>query len=162
MAEPGQREVVVARLRPHARALFWPSLLLIAVCAALGYFGSRFDEAWQNLTVLGVAVALIVLGWLLPLLSWLARNYTITSRRIIVRSGVFVRERRELLYSRAFDVTVRQGALQSMFRSGDVVVNPGGEGRLVLRDVPSVDLVQESIHDLMERAGAPRPDVSIG
>src|SRR6187431_1521363 len=148
MTDVVQREAVIARLRPHARALFWPSLLLIAVCGAFGFFGSRFAEPWQNLAVLGVAPVLVVVGWLLPLLSWLARNYTITTRRIVVRHGVFVRERRELLYSRAFDVTVRQSALQSLFRSGDVLVNLGGEGRLVLQDVPSADLVQETIHDL--------------
>lgn len=147
----GQREVVIARLRPHARALFWPSLLLIAVCAALGFFGSRFAEPWQNLAVLGFAVLLVVVGWLLPLLSWLARNYTITTRRVVLRSGVFVRVRQELLHSRAFDVTVRQGALQSLFRSGDVVINVGNQSRLVLRDVPSADLVQETLHDLEER-----------
>ena len=145
------REVVIARLRPHARALFWPSLLLVAVCAGLGFFGSRFAEPWQNLAVLGLAVALIVVGWLLPLCAWLARNYTITTRRVVLRSGIFVRVRQELLHSRAFDVTVRQGALQSLFGSGDVVINVGNHSRMVLRDVPSDDLVQEALHDLEER-----------
>ena len=38
-AEPGaDAERVIARLRPHARALFWPSLLLIAgIGGWLGY-----------------------------------------------------------------------------------------------------------------------------
>ncbi len=33
-ALPGER--VIARLRPHARVLFWPSLVLIAAAGATG------------------------------------------------------------------------------------------------------------------------------
>ena len=78
-------EAVVARLRPHGRALFWPSLALIAILGATGYFYGSFDEVWQNLAVLGGALLLGVLLWLLPLLHWLGRHYTITTRRIVLR-----------------------------------------------------------------------------
>jgi uncharacterized membrane protein YdbT with pleckstrin-like domain len=162
MAEFAPREVVVARIHSHARALFWPSVLLVVVCAALGFFGSFFPEPWQNLAVLGAGVLIIVVGWLLPLLRWLAHNYTITTRRVVLRSGVFVRVRQELLHSRAFDVTVRRSAVQTMFGTGDVLLNLGGEGRLVLRDVPSPNLVQETLHDLIQSSGPPRPALSIG
>lgn len=145
-----QREMVVARLRPHARALFWPTLLLVGVAAAVGYFGGTFPEAWQNLAVLAAGGVIIVAGWFLPLFSWLARNYTITTRRIVLRSGVIVRVRQELLHSRAHDVTVRKTSLQSLFGSGDVLVSTGLDRPVVLKDVPSADLVQEALHELME------------
>ncbi len=38
------REVVVAGLRPHVRVRFWPAGLLLAVCAAYGYFGGRYVD----------------------------------------------------------------------------------------------------------------------
>jgi len=44
MTEAPVREVVVARLRPHVRVLFWPTVLLLAVCAAYGYFGGRYVD----------------------------------------------------------------------------------------------------------------------
>jgi len=148
-------EAVVARLRPHGRALFWPSLALIAVLAAAGYFYGSFDESWQNLAVLAAALLLALLLWLLPLLSWLGRHYTITTRRIVLRSGFFVRVRQELLHSRGYDVTVRKHALQSLFRSGDVLINTGLDHPVVLRDVPGADLVQAALHDLMELSQNP-------
>ena len=86
---PQPTEYVVARLRPHARVLFWPSLALVGICAATGYFGGRFDVEWQNYVVLGAALALIVLLWLVPVLLWLGRRYVITSRRLVVRRGLF-------------------------------------------------------------------------
>jgi uncharacterized membrane protein YdbT with pleckstrin-like domain len=144
------REAIVARLRPHVRALFWPTVLLVSVAAALGFFSGMLTESWQVIAAIGAGLFLVVIGWLLPLCAWLARNYTITTRRIVLRSGVFVRLRQELLHSRGYDVTVRKNSLQSLFGSGDVQVNTGLERPIVLRDVPSADLVQAALHDLME------------
>ncbi len=150
-----QPEVVVARLRSHGRALVLPSLVLVADAAALGYFGGTLAEPWQNWLVLGGAVLVAVLFFLLPLIAWLGRNYTITTRRIVLRSGVLVRTRQELLHSRGYDVTVRKSGLQGAFGSGDVLINTGLEHPVVLRDVPGANLVQATLHDLMELAVNP-------
>ena len=141
---------VVARLRPHGRALFWPTLALMAIAAATGYFSGRFPLAWENIALLGGAAIAAILLFLVPLIVWLGHNYTITTRRIILRSGFFVRVRQELLHSRGYDVTVRRTGLQALFRSGDVEINTGLDHPVVLRDVPSADLVQAALHDLME------------
>lgn len=145
-------ETVVARLRAHARALVWPSIALIVIVGAFSFFFGAFDEGWQNVAVLGAALLLVVVLWLLPLLAWLGRHSTITTRRIVLRSGFFVRVRQELLHSRGYDVTVRQNALQSMFGSGHVEINTGLEHPIILRDVPGAFLVQEVLHDLMEES----------
>jgi uncharacterized membrane protein YdbT with pleckstrin-like domain len=156
MTVEGQaQETVVARLRPHARALFWPSLALIAACALGGFFIGSFSEDWQNLAVaIGTGFAIVVF-WLFPLLAWLGRYYTITTRRIVLRHGFLVRVRQELLHSRGYDVTVRKNSVQSIFASGDVQINTGLDRPVVLRDVPGADLVQEVLHDLMERSQNP-------
>ncbi|MCU1638890.1 MAG: hypothetical protein JWL94_1537 [Microbacteriaceae bacterium] len=146
---------MIASLRPHARALFWPSLALIASVGAIAFLYGRFDEQWQNLAVLIGGIAIIVLLWAVPMLLWLGRRYTITTRRIILRSGLFVRTRRELLHSRGHDITVRKNALQSMVGSGDVLINTGLDHPVELRDIPSADLVQGSLHDLMEKSVNP-------
>ena len=150
MSEPATPESVVARLRPHGRALFWPTLALLLIVGATTYYFGRFPEEWENLALLGVAALLVLLLWVIPLLLWLGRNYTITTRRIILRSGFIVRVRQELLHSRGYDVTVRKNGLQSVFGSGDVQINTGLEHPVVLRDVPGADLVQAALHDLME------------
>lgn len=145
-------EQVVARLRSHSRVLFWPTALLIVVCGGAGFFYGRFPEAWQNLAVVAGAVFTVLFLWLLPLAVWLSRRYTITTRRIIFSHGFFVRTRQELLHSRGYDVTVRRNWLQLAFRSGTVLINSGLEHPLVLKDVPGADLVQQVLHDLMERS----------
>ncbi len=158
MSNPGQAgaaqetEHLVAGLRPHARALFWPSIALVGAAGAIFYFYGNLAEGWQNVAVLVTGVLVILLLWLLPLLSWLGRRYTITTRRIVLRRGFFVRVRQELLHSRGYDITVRKNALQSMFGSGDVQINTGLDHPVVLKDVPNADLVQGALHDLMERS----------
>jgi len=149
-AAPTER--VIARLHPHARRLFWPSLVFIAVCGATGYFAGSFPESWQNSALLVVAALIVFLCCFLPLLFWLTTRYTITTRRVILRRGFFVRVKQEVLHSRGYGVSVRRGWLQSLSRSGDVEIDTGQGHPLVLADVPSVVLVEQTLHDLIEAA----------
>jgi membrane protein YdbS with pleckstrin-like domain len=162
----GTPERVIARFRPHGRRLFFPSLLLMAVCGATGYFALSFPEGWQNLAVLVGAAVILVVGWLLPLLSWLASRYTVTTKRLIIRTGFVVSTRQEIPFNRGYDLAVRKSWLQSLFRSGDVRITRAPGQVAVLRDVPQADLVMTVIGDLLEDgvvwASAHRPVAGMG
>jgi len=152
-AQPAQPpERVIARLRSNARRLFWPSLVLIAVAGAVGYFAGQVEQVWEVVLLWSAAAALVLLLFLLPLAAWLSRRYTITTRRLIIRHGFFVRVRQELLHSRGYDVQVRRTWLQSAFRSGDVLINSGLEHPVVLKDVPKADQVQRALSELMDHS----------
>jgi uncharacterized membrane protein YdbT with pleckstrin-like domain len=149
-------EAIVARLRPHARVLTLPTLGLLVILAATGYFFGGFREPWANIAVLAGSAGLSILVFVIPFLGWLARGYVITTRRVVIRQGLLVRTRQELLHSRGYDVTVRQNGLQQLFRSGDVLINTGLDRPVVLQDVPSAALVQSALHELMERSATRR------
>ncbi|TPW78122.1 PH domain-containing protein [Schumannella soli] len=106
----------------------------------------------MRITALAAAGVLAIVGVLVPLLRWLSRSYTITTRRIVIRSGFLVRTRQELLHSRGYDVTVRRSGGQLLGKSGDILVNTGLDAPVRLRDVPHAALVQEALQDLMERS----------
>lgn len=150
MSDGRAPEVVLARLRPHGRRLFWPSVVLIAACGAAAFVAGPTTPGWLVWTVLGSALAAVVLLTLVPVLLWMSTHYTITSRRIVIRRGFLVRVRQELLHSRGYDVTVRQNAWQRLWRSGTVEINTGLEHPVTLRDVPGAATVQEALHDLMD------------
>ncbi len=143
-------ELVIARLRRHGRMLFWPVVLMVIVLAVVSYFAGRFPQQWENIALLAAGALLLIVGFFLPLLSWLTRRYTLTTRRIIVRHGFFVHVRQELLHSRGYTVSVRRSWAQSAFRTGDIVMSAAQEQPVVLRDVPNAALVQATLHDLME------------
>ncbi|MGR2753293.1 PH domain-containing protein [Agromyces arachidis] len=147
-------EHVVARLRRHARVLVLPALLLIGVAGASGFGLPVLDEGWPRLAALVVAALVVLLGCVLPYLSWLAARTTVTSRRVIVRRGLFVRVRRELWHRRGYDVQVSRGWLQRVAGSGDVRLETGHDVPVVLRDVPDPLRVQAALHELMASAHA--------
>lgn len=145
-------ERVVARVRRHARVLTVPVILLIAVAGVVGYTVVVVPELWQRLAIAGGAAVVVVLGTLLPFLSWLTHRWTLTTRRVIQRSGVFARSRQELQLHRANEVTVRRTPGQRMFGSGDVRVATAHERPLILRDVPKPLLVQAALDELIDRS----------
>ncbi|KQM84164.1 PH domain-containing protein [Agromyces sp. Leaf222] len=143
-------ERVVARVRSHARRLIPSALLLIVVAGATTYGLGVLEDSWAQLGLLAGAVLVVLVGCLLPLIAWLTRRTTITTRRVILRHGVFSRVRQELLNSRATDVDVRAGWFASMFGSGDVRINTAHDRTFVLQDVPRPELVQAALQELMD------------
>jgi len=149
-AEPPP-ERVVARVRRHARILTVPVLVLLAVSAATGFAIGNLPEVWMEFALVGIGAIVVFVFAVLPYLAWLTRRYTITTRRLILRGGLFVATRQELLHSRGYDVTVRRNWFQSIFGSGDVRINTGHDTPVVLSDVPNPTLVQRVLHDLQEQ-----------
>lgn len=145
-------ERVVARMHRHGRILILPVIVLLIAIGAVSFFYGSFRETWINVTILVSGIAAVVLFVLLPYFMWLNRRYTLTTRRVIVRQGFFVRTRRELLHSRGYTVTVKRGPFQAMSRSGDIVLTSGVDDPIVLKDVPGANQVQSVLHDLIERA----------
>lgn len=164
LGAPARPEVVVLRLRRHGRRLTLPVLALFAIAIGSGIWIGALPEPWINLMVAAGAVLLLLGLVLLPLLFWLTERITVTTRRIILRRGIFSRHRSEIPLSRVREVSSRQSLVQRMFRSGDIELKVGSESRLV-PDVPGVDGAVDALHALIERnyeatlrgTGAPRP-----
>jgi membrane protein YdbS with pleckstrin-like domain len=163
-------ELRVARLRAHAARLTWSAAVLVAVAGATGYFSGTVppfvteagapvdalagtavgDVTVWALVVWAAAVVVVVLLVLVPYLRWLGHTYTITTRRVVEQSGLVRRERRELTHARGYTIAERRGPLQRLWGSGTLVLSNGVEAPLVLRNVPSVRLVHETLADQVE------------
>lgn len=143
-------EVVVLRFRRHGRRLALPVLVLIAIAAAAGFWVGVLPEEWMNLlAAAGAAVMGLLLG-VFPILAWLAQRTTVTTRRVIVRGGFFVRHRSEVALARVREVRSRRSVGQRMCGAGDIDLLSGTE-RTVLADVPGVERVVDALQELSER-----------
>ena len=80
-------ELGVARFRAHARRLSWSALVLIAVAGAVGYFYGNLPAPFENWMLLAAASVIVLFLVLLPFLAWWSHVYTITTRRVIERTG---------------------------------------------------------------------------
>jgi len=143
-------ELLVARFRSNARGLFWSALMLIGVSGATAYFYGNLPAPFEDWMLLAAAGAAIVLLVIVPFIVWLSRTYTITTRRVIVRSGLGSRQRRELSHTRGYSIGVRRGLLQRMWGVGTITLSNGVDAPLRLIDVPSVSLVHEALADQVE------------
>ncbi|QIM17244.1 PH domain-containing protein [Leucobacter insecticola] len=143
-------EVLVLRFRRQGSRLVFPVLVLLAAAAAAGYWVGAFPEPWMNaLAAVGAAALGLLLG-VFPILAWLAQRTTVTSRRVIVRRGFFVRHRAEVAFARVREVRSRRNVAQRVRGSGDIDLLVGSE-RITLKDVPGVEAVIDALQELSER-----------
>ncbi|WP_203580598.1 PH domain-containing protein [Microbacterium hibisci] len=143
-------ELLVARFRAHARRLAWSALVLIAVAAACGYLYGNLPAPFENWMLLAAAAVVVLLLVVLPYLAWLAHVYTITTRRVMERRGLFSVKRRELAHVRGYTLKVHRGLLPRMWGAGTITLTNGIDEPLQLANIPSVELVHEALVDQVE------------
>lgn len=148
------RELRIARVHSHARRLFWPAALLVVIAGATGYFSGNIPDPlrgwlqdWMLWSAAGVVFVLLVL---LPYLRWLSRTYTVTTRRVIARSGLVRRTRTEILHARGYTIGERRGPIQRLWGSGTLSLSNGVDEPVRMIDIPSVRLVHEALSDQVE------------
>jgi len=149
-------ELSVAELRPNTARLVLPAIVFIAVVAALAFFGPRLPESWQRWAALGGAALVAFLVFVLPLWHWASRRTTITTRRTILREGMVIRRRREVLHASVVEVVLRRTPGQVMAGSGDVMLVLGGGHAATIHSVRRPALVQAALTDLVAEQRADR------
>jgi uncharacterized membrane protein YdbT with pleckstrin-like domain len=154
-------EQIVMTKRPHIKALLPVTLaLLVAVIggtfAALllnpaKKFGSLSSDALLTYVVLGV-IAFAALNWFRRWLVWRKDELLLTTHRLISRSGVVSKSLIEIPLERINNISCTQSAFERIFKSGDLIVESGGEdGKQVFSDLSGPADVQREVYRQMER-----------
>ena len=143
-------ELRVARFRTHARRLGWSALVLIAVAGAVGYFSGNLPAPFENWMLWAAAGVVVFLLVVLPYIRWASHTFTITTRRVIERSGAFGRRSAELGHARGYTIAERRGPLQRMWGAGNLILSNGVDAPLRLKNIPAVRLVHEVLADQVE------------
>jgi len=144
-------EKLVLVLRRHVKVLFVPFLafVLVAVLFALSFLIP--GGPWPPIVVGAIGAVALIRWTLWPLLIWANTTYAITTRRLIIRTGVFNRSGHDMPLSRLNDVSFSHNVLERMLGCGTLVVESGGEqGQLKLEDIPKVELVQNTLQRLSD------------
>lgn len=143
-------EMTIARLRPHARRMCWPALILVGAAGATGYFTGNLPEPFQDWMLWAAAGAVVLFLCVVPYFRWLSRTYTITTRRVIARSGLVSRDRTDLAHARGYTISERRGPLQRLWGTGTLTLANGVDTAIRLADIASVRLVHETLADQIE------------
>ena len=100
-------EYRVLRLKPKARRLFVPTLVLAAVSFALAFVVEQISAIDYNYALIAGAV-IVVLFWFFPLLSYLACYLELTSARLIYRFGFLGLRKRQLQLSELSSIEIQK------------------------------------------------------
>lgn len=147
-------ERLVLVLRRHVKVLTWPLLVVLLVIAAIAVPAALTDGGWPKWLwiVVAVVAAVVLLIWVVwPVIVWRTTVYAVTTRRLIMREGVFGRSGHDMPLSRLNDVSFQHSVVERMLGAGTLMVESAGErGQLTLTDIPKVELVQRTLYRLSE------------
>ena len=159
-------EDIVLDLRPHWWFFAEPAALLVVSLVILIAVRVEDVGTWAILMVAGVVLA--ALGWFVGrYLRWATANFVLTTDRLIYRSGIIAKRGIEIPLERINTVFSHQSILERMLRTGDLVVESGGEqGHETFSEIPNPPEVQNEIYREIDaaqrRRGTPparEPDV---
>lgn len=143
-------EHVVMELKEHAKALFWPFVLLVVLVAAVVVTVVLVPNDVVRWVVAGLALVAAVVWVFVPWLRWRTTEYTVTNKRIAMRSGIITRTGRDIPLYRINDVNYEKGPIDRLFGCGTLVISDATDKPgLNLHDVPDVENVQVRLHDLL-------------
>ena len=145
-------EDVVLDMHPHWKRLVLPLLSLVVVLALAGYLLAVVDDGRLKVVIAVAAVVLLVAFTVVPFLRWRTTLFVVTTRRVVVRTGVLARQGRDVPLSRINDITFSHSLFERILGCGTLVVESAGErGQVVLTQVPNVEQVQRTLYDLVEQ-----------
>jgi uncharacterized membrane protein YdbT with pleckstrin-like domain len=143
-------EEVVHDLRPHWWFFAGPAALLVVALVALVALAVRGVEAWVLLAAAGVVIASLL--WFVGrYLRWMTTNFVLTTDRLVYRSGVLSKQGIEIPLERINTVFLAQTVFERILRSGDLVIESGGEnGRQSFANIANPSDVQNEIYQQIE------------
>lgn len=153
----GEGEDIVLEMHPHWKQLVPPILKALLgvgvasfVYATVGGWSTAREIRWG---IVVVTIGLLVWGSLVPYLRWRTTQYVVTTKRVVIRTGILSRHGRDIPLHRVNDVSFSVSLFERIVRSGTLTVESAGErGQVVLTDVPHVEEVQRTIYRLAEAA----------
>ncbi|WP_455645207.1 PH domain-containing protein [Methanosphaera sp.] len=112
---------------------------------------TSFQLNFTNMTfvvelILIFCIIIVLLRILLDVLDWNSTLYTLTESRIIIKRGIFRKEKIMMSYGKIQDIEVSQTILERLLNAGDVIIYGGHEHpETILDNIPDPKKVEEIV-----------------
>lgn len=147
-----QDEIVVRHMHSHIKKLL-PAIIvesILVVAAAVGSFYVPENARYWAIATIWIAVVVLSIPLIVvPWIKWSSTTYTVTTKRVITRTGVFTRTGHDLPLTRISDVQLVKDFNDRIFGCGTLALQTSSDDPLLLRDVPKVEMVQVEISNLL-------------
>ncbi|QOR46821.1 PH domain-containing protein [Trueperella pecoris] len=145
-------EYVVRHMREHIKALFGNIaalvIVVVAVALALAFMPDSLSP-WGPWAVGATGAILVLFIFVIPWLQWLTTTYTVTSRRIITRSGIFNKSGHDIPLSRISSASYERDLVDRFFGCGTLVLETSADNPLYLHDVPDAERLHVDVINLL-------------
>lgn len=147
-----QDEVVVRHMHTHIKTLL-PAIIievLLLVAAAIGSFYVPANARYWALATIWITVLVLSIPlFIVPWVKWSMTTYTVTTKRVITRTGVIRRTGHDLPLTRISDIQIEKNFDDRIFGCGTLALQTSANDPLLLWDVPKVEMVQVEISNLL-------------
>ncbi|SDR64706.1 membrane protein YdbS, contains bPH2 (pleckstrin homology) domain [Schaalia meyeri] len=147
-----QDEVVVRHMHTHVKTLL-PAIIievLLLVAAAIGSFYVPANARYWALATIWITVLVLSIPlFIVPWVKWSMTTYTVTTKRVITRTGVIRRTGHDLPLTRISDIQIEKNFDDRIFGCGTLALQTSANDPLLLWDVPKVEMVQVEISNLL-------------
>ena len=147
-----QDEVVVRHMHTHIKTLL-PAInieSILVIAAAVGSFFVPENARYWALATIWIAVLVLSIPLLvIPWIKWSSTTYTVTTKRVITRTGIFTRTGHDLPLSRISAIQIEKNFDDRFFGCGTLALQTSADDPLLLHDVPKVEMVQVEISNLL-------------
>ena len=142
-------EHVLTHRHPHWKMLVVPVLVLLVAVGVGSYLAALVaNQTWATVAwlVLGViALGLVGRFTLAPVVRWRTTHFVVTTRRVLVREGLFTRRGLDIPLARITGVQFHQSLFERLLGVGTLAIESPSDEPLELRDIPRV----EQVHTLL-------------
>jgi len=144
-------EEVVVELRPHWAFLGWPFVATVAAVALAVGIDIVFPHAPVGVIYVLLGAVAVTGLWLAGrTVRWMTTSLVLTTSRIVERSGVLARRALEIRLDRINELSYHQSLGSRIGRTGEVMVECGGEkGVVMFEHVPRPSAFQSLITEQM-------------
>jgi uncharacterized membrane protein YdbT with pleckstrin-like domain len=124
-------EQIIYRTQIHW-LIFLPAAAWLVLGLVLAGAGHR-DQLWLGIGALGVLLALYY--FFRAFIQRLSTELAVTSKRVILKTGLIRRDTLELNHSKVESFHVEQGILGRLFDFGTLIINGTGGGKTPIRNI---------------------------
>jgi hypothetical protein len=155
----GQNQVITGVVPPETDEAMirelWPSVAAHPAAAGLGKkISAVAAKLARTVVLLPVALVIAPVAWLImfpayfgKILPFVAKRYTLTNRRLMIRRGLKPKPSREVALADIDEVRIHKDANSEFFMAGTLEVLSKGQVVLQLPGVPGPEAFRHSIID---------------
>jgi uncharacterized membrane protein YdbT with pleckstrin-like domain len=128
--------------------LHWSSYILYSFWALLGclaMLATLYTPKSEQITGFSIQFVVFILPLMVRYLQNKCKTYAITNTRLYIEEGIFSKSKLDIPINTVDDIQIKQGLLQRMFNSGNIMIFSGNSIPTIIEDIDNPNQFKEQL-----------------